>query len=86
VELKTKQGEPFSIDGRGITNGVPGVVVLDGRQLEVTAWAGPWPLDEQWWQPASARRRARLQVVVGGGVAYLLAQEHGRWLLEGRYD
>jgi protein ImuB len=86
VELRTQTGDSFFIDGRGATNGVPEVLLVSGGQLKVTAWAGPWPLDEQWWQPGSARRRARLQVVVDGGVAYLLAQEHGRWLLEGRYD
>ena len=86
VSLSTEEGAPFFVDGRGTTNGAPSVVVINGRNSEVTAWAGPWPVDEQWWQQGSARRRARLQVVVATGAAYLLAQERGRWFLEGRYD
>lgn len=86
VALSTEHGVPFFVDGRGTTNGAPSVVVINGRHSEVTAWAGPWPVDEQWWHQGAARRRARLQIVVAGGAAYLLAQEHGRWLLEGRYD
>jgi protein ImuB len=86
VSLMTEHGVPLFVDGRGITNGAPSAVVINGRHSEVTAWAGPWPVDEQWWHQGSARRRARLQIVVASGAAYLLAQEHGRWLLEGRYD
>jgi protein ImuB len=82
----TEHGVPLFVDGRGITNGAPSAVVINGRHAEVTAWAGPWPVDEQWWHQGAARRRARLQIVVTSGAAYLLAQEHGRWLLEGRYD
>jgi protein ImuB len=53
---------------------------------DVVAWAGPWPVDEQWWDTAVRRRRARLQVVTVGGEAYLLALDRGRWVVEGSYD
>jgi protein ImuB len=49
-------------------------------------WAGPWPADERWWDPAAARRRARLQVLLDDGTAHLLVLEHGRWHLEATYD
>jgi protein ImuB len=51
----------------------------------VTAWTGPWPARERWWDPAGARRRARFQVVTDGG-AYLLVVEGGAWYVEGGYD
>jgi protein ImuB len=86
VALTTEDGASFCVDGRGAANGAPSAVVINGRHSEVTAWAGPWPVDEQWWHSGAARRRARLQIVVANGAAYLLAQEHGRWFLEGRYD
>ena len=54
----------------------------------ITAWAGPWPVDERWWDPESARQLARMQLVDAAGHAYLvcfdLAARH--WLLEGIYD
>ncbi|MCX7521466.1 DNA polymerase Y family protein [Microbacterium sp. STN6] len=52
----------------------------------VTAWAGPWSVDERWWDRASARRLHRFQVVDDTGEAWLLLQEGDRWLAEARYD
>jgi protein ImuB len=49
-------------------------------------WSGPWPADERWWDPAAARRRARLQVLLDDGTAHLLVIEQGRWRLEATYD
>lgn len=56
------------------------------RREGVRAWAGPWPCDERWWDPASARRRARAQVVLADGTAHLLTLESGRWSVEATYD
>ncbi|WP_374224748.1 DNA polymerase Y family protein [Micromonospora sp. C51] len=53
---------------------------------EIVGWAGPWPVDERWWAPAEARRRARFQVRLADGSALLLAVESGQWLLEAIYD
>ncbi|MFV2101464.1 DNA polymerase Y family protein [Micromonospora sp. LOL_024] len=53
---------------------------------EIVGWVGPWPLDERWWAPAEARRRARFQVRLADGGALLLAVESGRWLVEAIYD
>jgi protein ImuB len=36
-----------------------------GPWAPVRAWAGPWCVDERWWDPIAHRRRARLQVVLG---------------------
>jgi protein ImuB len=54
----------------------------------ITAWAGPWPVDERWWDPESARRLARMQLVDVSGRAYLVCFDltAGQWLLEGIYD
>ncbi|GIJ21380.1 DNA polymerase Y family protein [Micromonospora lutea] len=54
--------------------------------VEIVGWAGPWPVDERWWAPAEARRRARFQVSLADGSALLLAVESGQWLLEAIYD
>lgn len=54
----------------------------------ITAWAGPWPVDERWWDPAAARQLVRMQLVDATGRAYLVCYDmaDARWLLEGIYD
>ncbi len=75
------------VSGRGETSAALAEVAIDGGPfVPVRAWAGPWPADERWWDPASHRRRARFQVVLAGGVAHLLAVEGGAWWVEATYD
>jgi len=59
-----------------------------GPAVPITAWAGPWPVDERWWAPESARRLARMQLVDATGRAYLVCFDLAGqlWLLEGIYD
>jgi protein ImuB len=82
VELVDAAGEPVRVSGRGLLVGTPARLGRD----DVTGWAGPWPCEERWWDPAAARRAARLQVVLASGVAHLLALEAGRWTIEATYD
>jgi len=51
----------------------------------VTAWAGPWPTDEDWWA-GGAGRSARFQVVGADGRAWLLLRSPAGWTLEAAYD
>ncbi|MDO4899935.1 DNA polymerase Y family protein [Actinomyces sp.] len=51
----------------------------------VLFWAGPWPVDEHWWRPGGASRRAYLQVVTDTGPPLLLARS-GRWWVDGVYS
>jgi protein ImuB len=54
--------------------------------LTVQAWAGPWPIDELWWDPTASRQVARFQIVAIDGSAWLMAVEDGQWWTEARYD
>ena len=74
-------GGPVTVTGRGVTSAPPAKVA--GRQ--VTAWAGPWPVEQRWWEPASQRRLARFQVVLEDGAAQLLVVEHQQWWLLATY-
>ncbi len=87
VQLLGSQGEPVTVSSRGLLGPVPAYLVVGhrGRRQAVTAWAGPWPLEERWWAH-QARRRARVQVVAEDGRAYLLAREHQEWWAEASYD
>lgn len=86
IALLGPAGEQVGVGGRGRLSCAPAQLVLGGDRLAVTAWAGPWPLDERWWDPASHRRRARLQVLLEDGSAHLVGLEKGRWRLEASYD
>jgi protein ImuB len=89
AEVADDAGRPVRVSARGEMSAPPAVVTVGegrGRRVvPVDGWAGPWPYDERWWDPAGRRRRARLQVAAGG-VAYLLVVESGRWAVEATYD
>lgn len=87
AEMVDRTGVTVSVAGRGLPNGDPARLSIDaGPWRNVVAWAGPWPVDERWWDPSAHRRRARWQVVTDDGAAHLLAVESGRWTVEATYD
>lgn len=86
AEVLDADGGPVGVSGRGLVTAAPRAVSVGGGPSgEVVAWAGPWPVDERWWDPATHRRRARIQVVTATG-AHLLALEGRRWRAEATYD
>ena len=89
VELLGSDGAPVVVTGRGRCTSAPSSLVLQiagSSPVGVMGWSGPWPADERWWDPAVARRRARLQVLLDDGTAHLLVLEQGQWRLEATYD
>lgn len=53
--------------------------------VRVTAWAGPWPMEEGWWRAEGGASRAYLQILVQGSPPLLLARS-GRWWLDAVYE
>lgn len=53
--------------------------------LLVKAWAGPWPIQERWWEPA-AECLYRFQILDSANAAWLLLLRDGKWSAEARYD
>lgn len=87
IEVLDQTGRPVGVTARAALTAPPHRVVPAGGQPHpVLGWAGPWLVEERWWDPGGGRRRARLQVTVGDGPAMLLACEHSRWTVEGVYD
>ncbi|MFI6129088.1 DNA polymerase Y family protein [Micromonospora sp. NPDC051141] len=87
AEVHDAAGEPVVVSARLAVSAAPArLTVGTGRPAEISGWAGPWPVDERWWAPAEARRRARFQVCLVDGTALLLAVEGGQWLVEAIYD
>ena len=87
AELVDAVGAPVAVGSRGSTTAEPARLSIDGgRWAEVVGWAGPWPVDERWWDTTAHRRRARWQLLTADGGAHLLSVEGGRWSVEATYD
>ena len=87
VDVFARDGASVRVTGRGMCSDAPARIAVNGRAAEdVVAWAGPWPVDERWWDVYARRRRARFQLLTASGVAYLASVEGGRWWIEATYD
>jgi protein ImuB len=85
VAVLDGEGTAVDITDRYVLSGKPCQLMVNGsRPRPVTSWAGPWPIDERWWE--AGRERARLQILLADGAALLLIHEKRRWLVEGWYD
>ncbi|HYJ67447.1 MAG TPA: DNA polymerase Y family protein [Nocardioidaceae bacterium] len=83
-------GHPVGVSTRGTLTGELARFCPDGRSVDqlrpVAAWAGPWPVEERWWDTEASRRLARFQIVSVDGSAWLLAVENRQWWTEASYD
>jgi protein ImuB len=96
VELLDEHGEIVRVSGRGQVSAHPSTLRLligdeasgwrHGREHRIVAWAGPWPIEERWWEPDRHRRLARFQVVTDTHDGLLVVAEHRRWWISARYD
>ena len=86
--LLDRHSDPVHVTGRGLMSAPPDTLRWGARQLRITGWAGPWPVDEHWW--AEGKRYARLQVSAREGTsesvhAFLLVCKGKQWRIEATY-
>jgi protein ImuB len=86
AEVRDAAGAPVTVNGRGVLSEGPSWLRVSGAWERIVAWAGPWPVDERWWDPKARQRLARLQVTSQDDIAYLLKLSEGRWWVEAIYD
>jgi protein ImuB len=80
-------GAAVSVGGRAGLSAAPAALSVEGDPARpVTAWAGPWPVTERWWDPPQACRQARFQLITDDGHAWLVVLQDGCWRVEARYD
>ena len=94
VQLLDATGDPVRVTGRGLFSAEP--AQLTGRYHgELRWWAGPWPVDEWWWdhRREGAGRAARAQVLIenrtaanDSGLGLLLCYRQRQWHVEGVYE
>jgi len=89
VVLYDESARPVVVTGRHELSSAPATVRFsDGASWNVVMWAGPWPVEERWWDPQSWRRHARLQILASRGedsVAWLLSVESRQWNIVASY-
>ena len=85
IRIVDAAGAFVQVSGRGAISASPARIIVDGAVDVIIAWAGPWPIDERWWDPVRSRRLARLQVLTESGRLLLVAVEHQQWWLTGEY-
>ena len=80
-------GQPVGVSARLELTGSPALLMVGkAAGAEIVGWAGPWPVDERWWDAGEARRRARFQIGLADGRALLLCLSAGHWAVEAIYD
>jgi protein ImuB len=86
-------GQPVAVTERGTVSCEPvRFTVTSSRGGDspawqpIDAWAGPWPVDEQWWEGGDRRPVARFQVVGVDGRAWLMRCDGDQWWTEAAYE
>lgn len=87
IDVLDEQSRSVRVTGRGAISAPPATVQRAGGAGTdtVVAWAGPWPLEERWWDATRARRSARFQLLTSSGSLLLVSLERQRWWLLGEY-
>ena len=86
IELLDEQGQSIRVSGRGEISASPAVLVFGSNRQRVTAWAGPWPIEQRWWSTGHQRRLARFQIATEQGIAHLVSVERQRWSILATYS
>lgn len=96
LEVTDSDGAAVTVSERGMLSAGPArVTSVRGDTRRIIAWAGPWPLDEKWWEPPVEHQdneprvqgaAHRVQVVDDTGCGWLLVFDRRGWWTEARYD
>jgi len=89
VHVFDASGTSVMVDERGTLSAPPvsfSATAAATTLRQITAWAGPWLVDQRWWDDDEGRRASRFQVVDSTGSAWLLVLDGEHWLLEAKYD
>ncbi|MGK9146714.1 DNA polymerase Y family protein [Plantibacter flavus] len=86
VDVLDAFGRAVEVDDRSSVSAPPARFSAAAAWHRVDGWAGPWTIDERWWDEERHRRVHRFQLVDDTGDAWLLILEEQRWRAEARYD
>jgi protein ImuB len=64
IDVHGTDGRSVGVTSRHTMSDEPAVVRMGSATYDVLAWAGPWPVEERWWDAQRARRAVRLQLLL----------------------
>ena len=93
IMLINATGAPVIVTAEALLNSEPYGLAWGDKRYLVTGWAGPWPVDADWWTQTElpAGRVARMQVVGreggedGAATGWLLVWSRRSWRVEAVY-
>lgn len=91
IDVLDADGRAVSVDARHAMSSDPVTVCVHHIIHDVVAWAGPWPVEERWWDARRARRAVRMQLLVRERTspfttrAVLVVRERRTWRLSAWY-
>lgn len=86
VMLEDISGNGVHLGARGGFDADPVVLRWGSKRWTLSGWAGPWAVDERWWDTATGMQGARLQVLFEESRAVLLIYDGDGWRVEGIYE
>jgi protein ImuB len=86
INLVDPAGNSLGVADEHLTAELARISIGGGQSAAITGWAGPWPVQERWWDPSARRELSRMQITCSDDCAYLVTFEEGRWWLEAIYD
>jgi protein ImuB len=82
--------QPVLVSGRHELTSIPARIEVEGYIYRVESVAGPWPVEERWWDSRRRRRHVRMQMLVrnqrNAARVLLLGLENSEWSVLARYD
>ncbi|NDF66639.1 MAG: DNA polymerase Y family protein, partial [Actinobacteria bacterium] len=93
VQVVDENKNLVRVSARHQLSAEPTQLIINQQSHKIVSWAGPWPIEEKWWDTARSRRLVRLQVVVEKSSpdgsqqvqALLVTLEHGEWSIAAIY-
>lgn len=64
VQVVDKNQNLLRVSARHELSAEPAYLLKGEARHKIVSWAGPWPVEEKWWDIARSRRLVRLQLVV----------------------
>lgn len=90
AEVVDEYGEGVAVSGRHELTSTPAFITVSGYRYSVERVAGPWPVEERWWDARRRRRHVRMQMLVrtqrNTVRVFLLGLENSVWTVLARYD
>ena len=88
VTLMNRAGSGVGVTERGHFDTRPARMRWGTKEWDLAGLAGPWPVDERWWDGGLTATGpvARVQVLLADDRALLLVFDGGQWRVEGIYE